>query len=860
MKRVVIFAICFLFLVSFASAAIYYVSPTGTASWSSCTNINTPCSLTTANTNAQAGDVVYLRGGDYGSQVLQPSNSGSLNNVITFQYYSADAPVEAAFHKGGVYSSRHPSVIINGQSYIVIDGLSFTDPGKTNYGTGGDIYVYGGSSYIEIKNCYFTGNVGWRVLDLVGANYNYIHDNTFGPQGVAPAEDQEMFDIVLSQASYNRIIDNDHSEGGGHAFIHFFSGCNYNVVRGETMTISDYFDTDPSFLDAFVSAQGPGTQYALIENIVMTQVGGPWSPTNTHGVGFEMNGIQYVIMRHNIGNNIEGQPLAMWDNRGSQNQYNTFYSNSFYDVSKNNDLLGALDLSTQNTQETRDNKVVNNIVHTTLYTGILIGENSDCSLLHDNEFRANLLYNIGGEDVILCGGNGYTIAQVEAASPYANGDTFKCKSGISPCNPTTNPLFVSDGSDFHLQPTSPAIDRGDWLTTITSSTGSGKTSFSVDDASYFYDGWGIPGETGDVIKTQNGQTTIIQSIDYNTNTITVSPAISIVNGEGLALDYTGTKPDIGAIEYTATGTCTENWQCTNWSVWSSCVNNQQTRTRTCTDLNSCGTTINKPNETEIQACSSSANSYTILKTSTPPTIDGNLNEFTNANPITITDSYGNSGTYKFLWDSNALYVAADVSDSQLNVNLSHQEDSPLYSDDTLEMFLDTLNNGGTSLQPDDYKFYVNINNVHSDSHDSDTSWDSGMTSAAIATGTINNNADADSGYTIEARIPWANFATPLDDSVWGFDVSMDDRSDTGTIQTAWSNSDGGGFNDPDGWGDVLFSSEFVSSGSICGNAADTNSDGVISITELINYIGVWKSGGATISQLINSIGLWKSGC
>ncbi|MFH1587302.1 MAG: polysaccharide lyase, partial [Candidatus Diapherotrites archaeon] len=42
--------------------------------------------------------------------------------------------------------------------------------------------------------------------------------------------------------------------------------------------------------------------------------------------------------------------------------------------------------------------------------------------------------------------------------------------------------------------------------------------------------------------------------------------------------------------------CTESWSCTTWS---SCVNNQQTRT--CTDANDCGTTNNKP--AELQSCS-----------------------------------------------------------------------------------------------------------------------------------------------------------------------------------------------------------------------------------------------------------------
>ncbi|MFH1257040.1 MAG: fibronectin type III domain-containing protein [Candidatus Diapherotrites archaeon] len=42
--------------------------------------------------------------------------------------------------------------------------------------------------------------------------------------------------------------------------------------------------------------------------------------------------------------------------------------------------------------------------------------------------------------------------------------------------------------------------------------------------------------------------------------------------------------------------CTENWSCT---AWSECTNNQQART--CTDANDCGTTVNKPAET--QSCS-----------------------------------------------------------------------------------------------------------------------------------------------------------------------------------------------------------------------------------------------------------------
>jgi len=46
---------------------------------------------------------------------------------------------------------------------------------------------------------------------------------------------------------------------------------------------------------------------------------------------------------------------------------------------------------------------------------------------------------------------------------------------------------------------------------------------------------------------------------------------------------------------------------------------------------------------------------------------------------------------------------------------------------------------------------------------------------------------------------------------------------------------------------------------ICG-PADDNSNGVVSINELIDYIGEWKLGNVLIGDLIDTIGKWKSGC
>lgn len=64
--------------------------------------------------------------------------------------------------------------------------------------------------------------------------------------------------------------------------------------------------------------------------------------------------------------------------------------------------------------------------------------------------------------------------------------------------------------------------------------------------------------------------------------------IRVVNGQS----FTSFEKDYGAASnaiISCTTSCTENWQCESWS---SCVDEIQTKT--CTDLNNCGTVIDRP--------------------------------------------------------------------------------------------------------------------------------------------------------------------------------------------------------------------------------------------------------------------------
>ena len=110
-----------------------------------------------------------------------------------------------------------------------------------------------------------------------------------------------------------------------------------------------------------------------------------------------------------------------------------------------------------------------------------------------------------------------------------------------------NPGFVNTlNKDYHLSSSSPCIDAGGFLTKTTSA-GSG-TQIPVEDIIYFFDGYGIVG--GDTIQLQ-GQTqkVIITNIDTVNNIITVNQSISWNLGDGVALGFNGTAPDIGAYEY-----------------------------------------------------------------------------------------------------------------------------------------------------------------------------------------------------------------------------------------------------------------------------------------------------------------------
>jgi hypothetical protein len=168
-----------------SQAATYYVSPAGLASWPSCTNVNTPCSAATAMANAAAGDVVYFRGGSYSNDAsslqgqcltdweypcMNPANSGTAGNPITFIAYPGETPVivnASSNYVGAAFGAGH-------RSYITWDGFT----GTLNPFTSSDPQLIGiwFSDHITIRNCNLTG---FLQVDHTNSALIYVEQSSY---------------------------------------------------------------------------------------------------------------------------------------------------------------------------------------------------------------------------------------------------------------------------------------------------------------------------------------------------------------------------------------------------------------------------------------------------------------------------------------------------------------------------------------------------------------------------------------------------------------------------------------------------------------------------------------------------------
>ncbi len=491
---------------SIAAAAEHYVSPDGSATWERSTSIKTPCSLDTANRNARAGDTVVLRGGVYGLWI-EPANSGKSDRErIRYAAYRNERPEIA-----GTEFAIH----LNGKSWISVTGVDSR--------TCRQFLIISNGHHNAIERCTFEGNklkttwMGSWVHE--SSTYNRISGCTFSRYGwVENGDDKGAlldigYDVSTTDASNWNVVEHNTFFYGGH---HILQICGKNnVVRG------NYFHNE-AWLEGprkggcgnrNAMTMGPMASRNLFEHNRFAFAGLP--PDDNGADGMAVRCPDNIIRRNMFYANFAGG-IALASMKESRPTGNCIYFNTIvhngYSSQIDHFWTGGVSFGNWGNGPMPGNIIVNNIMHDNFQNKSLTG------------------YGEAGPQIVL------TNWKDEGDPGFVN--------GAIPSDTTDSSL-----PDFHLKPGSPCIDTGEFLTRVTSPDGSGPT-FTVGRAGFFYDGWGIPGERGDVIQLEGAKRIMrIVRIDYDTNTITVNGTVSWKNGQGLSLPYSGKAPDLGAYEF-----------------------------------------------------------------------------------------------------------------------------------------------------------------------------------------------------------------------------------------------------------------------------------------------------------------------
>jgi hypothetical protein len=545
---------------SWSGTASNYVGGT-TGPWSDFTHVNYG-----GIPQLVAGDVLYVMagvinenpsanfsgGGELPSSIANIANTyGTSNNPITISAYPGASVIFSNCGPGNGFSFKNCC-------WLTVSGFQFTN-------------CYRPPSFQYCTNCEFcsnysgatiTGNGSW--METFGmynwCSSNYIHNNTFAPSlgrnngcndGGTHGASFGMFYAQAGSGSTNwdtgtfgNIIESNTFGLAGHDCLSVYGPSNviqnnwlYSPPWINTATFecypwtnggNGYVVTNPIYWSSRVLDVGGGVGAGnLVQSNTITYGGcdpdGPGAITMDNG-GFE-------IVRFNTVVGACGNSIQVYGKRtGGVAGLNYIYNNS--------SMFSGFGQSFY---------VSNNIIANYVVSSWPIWQTSMAFASTSNNYVVNNLDYWSFTNTINCF-DGYS----KDISRWANNFTNNVNPLFANTNNTLN-VFTTCPSesppDFHLTAGSPAIGAGTWLAYIQSASGSG-TSFTVDNAGYFFSGLTACARTipGDTIQLQ-GQTNTTQIISISGNTITVNTPLTWTNGQGLALPYAASAPDVGAYGY-----------------------------------------------------------------------------------------------------------------------------------------------------------------------------------------------------------------------------------------------------------------------------------------------------------------------
>ncbi len=497
-----------------------FVSPTGVDS-SPGTRTHPWRTVAKVNAEARAGDVITFLSGDYPGQ-LSPGADGREDAPVVFR---SSAPLGARLLGG------NPVIKLEARRHIVLDGFHI----KPRDGT---FLSAAACENLTIRNCRFEGSRGKYVATLLDKCVNVRLESNVFTRHLALGQGAVLQGNMIQANHCDRLVIVGNTIGrAGHSPAHLRE-CTRLLVRRNLFCAKwgrgfETFNAAPMLFE---------------ENVITEEVDSGGS-ADSRGKVMSIDGIfrrNLVVWNYDaaLASNsyIYRKGMPAWVLRNSRLYNNTVYRNHSY--------AWVISGRKEDPSSVSGNIWMNNI----FYRNDPLGDFRALRLARlgqGNRFvRNSFLGDRPGRKVIekWMEGQGYrrfTLAEAEEKF----GALFEENLELEPA------FLAVAAEDYRLAPGSPCIDAGATLARTTRA-GSG-SRLPVDDARWFYDGFGIPGEAGDRIVIGDARRSArVTSVDRARNRLILDRELDWEEGETVSLPYVGAAPDLGAMEAGAEG---EEW-------------------------------------------------------------------------------------------------------------------------------------------------------------------------------------------------------------------------------------------------------------------------------------------------------------
>ncbi len=522
-------------------------------------------SLAAAADVAVAGQTVVIREGTYKEQ-LAPRNSGAPGRVITFRgrqghdrfsfkvndghFDSEPAMVSIELAENVLITGPEldPAVHLSNKSYIVLDGLQVENVDRWLHAVQ--------AHHNTIHHCRFN-----RAINRAGSSKTglFFQDATFNKILGNTLTDTTSDNLALVHSDRNLVEGNTITKAA-HTLWAIKCG-NFNVIRNnyfhnERQKIGEIYDChDVGFNHEYYIYDA--TKFNLIEGNVFAYT--PSSGNHSPYAGIQYAGQNGILRRNRFYDTVgPGLDLTLYPHEATFNTDNRIFHNVFYSTS-----FAGLSLTAGDKYPFAGQVVVNNIFLRSVfvandkrwkrYTEELDGKPVQIMTAGLAGFLVThncLFYQQPEERYLIVHGNR---GQSKNSKPFPLSEWQRRYPNLFRDNLEIDPEFKDEtNKDFHLKDGSPMIDAGAFLTRT---VGDGQGArLPVEDVGYFYDGFGIPGETGDLIRLEgDDRVARIVGIDYTDHALWLDQELSWNAGQGVTLNHAGRAPDIGAFEYLPDG-------------------------------------------------------------------------------------------------------------------------------------------------------------------------------------------------------------------------------------------------------------------------------------------------------------------